>query len=133
MGKKRIDAAARYDRAATYQPDEAVRLVKDLATAKFDETVEAAFQLGIDARQADQGVRGTVSLPNGTGKTVRVAVFADGEGLREAEEAGISLDDMISRLLVHGILHLVGFDHEGDEGAARKMEQRSTELLAILD
>jgi large subunit ribosomal protein L1 len=91
MSKKRTDAAGRYDRTATYQPDEAMRLVKELATAKFDETVEAAFMLGIDARQADQGVRGTVTLPNGTGKTVRVAVFADGEGLREAEEAGADL------------------------------------------
>jgi large subunit ribosomal protein L1 len=91
MSKKRSDAAARYDQTATYQPGEAVRLVKELATAKFDETVEAAFMLGIDARQADQGVRGTVALPNGTGKTVRVVVFADGEGLREAEEAGADL------------------------------------------
>lgn len=91
MGKKRKDAAARYDRSATYHPNEAVGLVKTLATAKFDETVEAAFQLGIDARQADQAVRGTVTLPNGTGKTVRVVVFADGEGVREAEEAGADL------------------------------------------
>ena len=67
---------------------EAVRLVKASATAAFDETVEAAFQLGIDARQADQGVRGTVSLPNGTGKDVRVLVFAEGGGGRDAESAG---------------------------------------------
>jgi large subunit ribosomal protein L1 len=91
MGKKRKDAMANYDQAATYQPNEAVGLVKSMATAGFDETVEAAFQLGIDARQADQIVRGTVSLPNGTGKTVRVVVFADGDGVREAEEAGADL------------------------------------------
>lgn len=88
MSKKRTDAAGRYDRTATFHPNEAVKLVKDLAAAKFDETVEAAFQLGIDARQADQSVRGTVALPNGTGKTVKVLVFADGEGVREAEAAG---------------------------------------------
>ncbi|MCB2224772.1 MAG: 50S ribosomal protein L1 [Actinobacteria bacterium] len=91
MGKKRNDAAATFDRAAVYSPDEAVRLVKSTATAGFDETVEAVFLLGIDARQADQAVRGTVSLPHGTGKEVRVTVFAEGEQAREAEEAGADL------------------------------------------
>ncbi|MBU1227386.1 MAG: 50S ribosomal protein L1 [Actinobacteria bacterium] len=91
MGKKRKDAGAKFDGAAIHSPDEAIALTKSMATAGFDETVEAAFLLGIDARQADQAVRGTVSLPNGTGKDVRVAVFAEGEKAREAEEAGADL------------------------------------------
>jgi large subunit ribosomal protein L1 len=88
MGKKQQDAAARYDRTANYPPAEALSLVKSLAHAGFDETVEAAFNLGIDARQADQIVRGTVTLPHGTGKKVRVLVFADGEKARDAQAAG---------------------------------------------
>jgi len=72
MGKKQQDAAARYDRAANYSPTEALGLAKSLAHAGFDETVEAAFNLGIDARQADQIVRARVTLPHGTGKKVRV-------------------------------------------------------------
>lgn len=88
MGKKQQDAKGRYDRAANYSPTEALGLVKSLAHASFDETVEAAFNLGIDARQADQIVRGTVTLPHGTGKKVRVLVFADGEKAREAQAAG---------------------------------------------
>lgn len=91
MGKKQIDAAARYNRATAYSPAEALGLVKALAHAGFDETVEAAFNLGIDARQADQIVRGTVTLPHGTGKKVRVLVFADGEKAREAEAAGADI------------------------------------------
>ncbi|MCJ7725313.1 MAG: 50S ribosomal protein L1 [Acidimicrobiia bacterium] len=91
MGKKRKDAGAGFDIAAMHAPSEAVALAKSMATASFDETVEAAFLLGIDARQAEQAVRGTVSLPNGSGKQVRVVVFADGEKAREAEEAGADL------------------------------------------
>ena len=91
MGKKQRDAAARYDRVATYAPAEALSLVKALAHAGFDETVEAAFNLGIDARQADQIVRGTVTLPHGTGKSVRVLVFADGEKGRDAQAAGADI------------------------------------------
>lgn len=72
-------------------PLEAMALVKEVAFAKFDETVEADFRLGIDTRQADQQLRGTVSLPNGSGKTVRVAVFAEGEAARAAEEAGADI------------------------------------------
>ncbi|HEX5630359.1 MAG TPA: 50S ribosomal protein L1, partial [Acidimicrobiia bacterium] len=71
-----------------YGPVKSVELVKATATAKFDETVEAAFHLGIDPRQADQGVRGTVALPHGTGKNVKVLVFAEGEQARAAEAAG---------------------------------------------
>ncbi|WP_165171176.1 MULTISPECIES: 50S ribosomal protein L1 [unclassified Adlercreutzia] len=72
-------------------PLAAMKLVKEIATANFDETVEGHFRLGIDTRQADQQLRGTVSLPNGSGKTVRVAVFAEGEAARAAEEAGADI------------------------------------------
>lgn len=91
MGKKRAAVAARVDRDRTYAPAEALGLVKEIATASFDETVEAAFMLGIDAKQADQAVRGTVSLPHGTGKAVRVAAFAEGDDAKAAEEAGADL------------------------------------------
>ena len=74
-GKKFREAAAKVDRAAVYSPLEAVKLVKELSAAKFDETVEAHFRLGIDTRKADQNIRGSISLPHGTGKTVRVAVL----------------------------------------------------------
>ena len=91
MGKKRKDAGANFDATTIHSPEEAVALAKSMATAGFDETVEAAFLLGIDPRQADQTVRGTVSLPNGTGKNVRVVVFAEGEQAKEAETAGADL------------------------------------------
>jgi len=91
MGKKRAAVAAKVDRDRTYQPVEALVLVKETATAAFDETVDAAIMLGIDAKQADQAVRGTVSLPHGTGKSVRVAAFAEGDEAKSAEEAGADL------------------------------------------
>ena len=84
-----------------YAPLEAMKLVKEIATAKFDETVSADFRLGIDTRQADQQLRGTVSLPNGSGKTVRVAVFAEGEAARAAEEAGadiVGTDELVQQI-----------------------------------
>ncbi len=90
-GKKYREALQRYDRQASYDIREAIDLVKALAPAKFDETVEAVFRLGIDARKADQLVRGTVALPHGTGKEVRVAVFAQSDKAREAEAAGADL------------------------------------------
>jgi large subunit ribosomal protein L1 len=90
-GKKYIEAQSRFEKHQPYSPKEALDLVKEMATAKFDETVEAAFQLGIDPRKADQLVRGTVALPHGTGKEVRVAVFAQADKAREAEEAGADL------------------------------------------
>jgi large subunit ribosomal protein L1 len=90
-GKKYEEAASRFDRLTPYPAPEAVELVKNMASAKFDETVEAAFQLGIDPRKADQLVRGTVALPHGTGKQIRVAVFAPADKAREAEEAGADL------------------------------------------
>ena len=86
---------------ALYAPLAAMTLVKDVATAKFDETVSADFRLGIDTRQADQQLRGTVSLPNGSGKTVRVAVFAEGEAARAAEEAGADIvgsDELVQQI-----------------------------------
>lgn len=84
-----------------YQPSEAVTLVKQLTSAKFDETIDVAIRLGVDTRKADQNIRGSVSLPNGTGKNVRVAVFAEGEKAREAEEAGADIvgsDDLVKQV-----------------------------------
>ena len=85
---KNYRAAAEKVGEGVRAPLEALALVKEVAFAKFDETVSVDFRLGIDTRQADQQLRGTVSLPNGSGKTVRVAVFAEGEAARAAEEAG---------------------------------------------
>src|SRR6516165_10876526 len=99
--KKYVDAARKYDKATLFQPAEAMELVKGMATHKFDETVEAAFRLGVDPRKADQMLRGTVSLPAGTGKDVRVAVFAAGDAAREAQEAGadvVGADDLVARV-----------------------------------
>ena len=101
VGKKMRDARAQVDKTELYAPLAAVRLAKQVATANFDETVEAHFRLGIDTRQADQQVRGSVSLPHGTGKTVRVAVFAEGDKAREAEAAGAEIvgsDDLVERI-----------------------------------
>src|SRR6185295_4081141 len=90
-GKRYDNAAAAFDREKTYLPGEALALLKRFPEAKFDETVEVAFNLGVDVRKADQIVRGTVSLPHGTGKSVRVGVFAVGDKAREATEAGADL------------------------------------------
>lgn len=87
-GKKFREAQARVPEQESFPPAQAVGLVKDLAFAKFDETVEVAVRLGVDPRHADQIVRGTVVLPHGTGKTARVLVIAQGDKAREAEEAG---------------------------------------------
>jgi large subunit ribosomal protein L1 len=87
-GKRYTSSRAQIDRERVYSPLEAVRLLKGLAAAKFDETVEVHFRLGLNVRHADQQLRGTLMLPNGTGKDVRVAVFAEGEKAKEAEEAG---------------------------------------------
>ncbi|MGH7665345.1 MAG: 50S ribosomal protein L1 [Gemmatimonadaceae bacterium] len=87
-GKRYRAAAERLDRAVRYQPKQAIELVKGSAFAKFDETVEVAVRLGVDPRHADQVVRGTVVLPAGTGKSVRVLVIAVGDRAREAEAAG---------------------------------------------
>lgn len=101
LSKKYKEAAAKIEAGKSYAPLEAVALVKEIATANFDETVEAHFRLGIDTRQADQQLRGTVSLPNGSGKTVRVAVFAEGDAARAAEEAGADIvgsDDLVAEI-----------------------------------
>jgi large subunit ribosomal protein L1 len=87
-GKRYREARGRIDREQVYTPVEAVRMLKDLPAAKFDETVEAHFRLGLNVRHADQQLRGTLMLPHGTGKEMRVAVFAEGDKAREAEEAG---------------------------------------------
>src|SRR3954447_3205414 len=99
--KKYVDAVRRFDRDRQHGPGEAVDLVKSLATAKFDETVELAVRLGVDPRKADQIVRGTVGLPAGTGKNVRVVAFAAGDAANEAREAGadvVGADDLVQRV-----------------------------------
>ena len=96
-GKRYGSMAQKVDREKFYSFDEAVQLVKETASAKFDESVDVAVNLGVDARKSDQGVRGSTVLPNGTGKTVRVAVFADGPAAEEARNAGadiVGLDDL---------------------------------------
>jgi large subunit ribosomal protein L1 len=101
IAKRMKSALTRVEKDKIHSPFEAMTLVKELATAKFDETVEAHFRLGVDTRQADQQVRGSVSLPNGSGKTVRVAVFAEGDKAREAEAAGadvVGSDDLVERI-----------------------------------
>ncbi|NGY87694.1 50S ribosomal protein L1 [Bacillus megaterium] len=87
-GKKYVEAAKLVDRTQTYSVQEAIELVKKTNTTKFDATVEVAFRLGVDPKKADQQIRGAVVLPNGTGKTQRVLVFAKGEKAKEAEAAG---------------------------------------------
>jgi len=87
-GKRYTEAAKQVDRAMLYEPADAIGLVKKTAVAKFDETIEAHIRLGVDGRHADQQVRGAVVLPHGTGKTVRVLVFAKGDKVSEAEAAG---------------------------------------------
>jgi large subunit ribosomal protein L1 len=97
-GKKYKAAVASYDREALYTPAEATEIVKKCATAKFDESVEVAVRLGVDPRKADQMIRGTVALPSGTGKTVRIAVFANGEAAQAARDAGADLMPLVGRL-----------------------------------
>jgi len=100
-GKKYIAALERFDREELYSPGDAVGLVKDMASANFDETVELAVRLAVDPRKADQIVRGTLSLPSGTGRTARVVVFAAGDGAAEAREAGaddVGADDLVARV-----------------------------------
>jgi len=90
-GKRYSEASKRYDRQAAYPAPQALELAKTLAGAKFDETVDAVYKLGIDPRKADQLVRGTVSLPHGTGKNIRIAVFAPADKAKEAEDAGADI------------------------------------------
>lgn len=101
VAKRLKSAIEALDVDKLHDPLEALDLVKKNATAKFDETIEASFKLGIDPRKSDQMVRGTVSLPAGTGKDMRVAVFAEGEAARRAQEAGadvVGSDDLVDRV-----------------------------------
>lgn len=100
-GKKYNESAKLIDRSAQYEANEAISLVKKSAVAKFDETIEAHIRLGVDGRHADQQVRGAVVLPHGTGKTVKVLVFAKGDKVAEAEAAGadyVGGDELIPRI-----------------------------------
>lgn len=104
-GKKYTDAVKAFDKTAQYDTEEAIGLVKKSATAKFDETVEAHIRLGVDGRHADQQVRGAVVLPHGTGKKVRVLVFAKGEKANEAEAAGadyVGAEELIPKIQNEG-------------------------------
>ena len=107
MGKRLLEQRQRIDTERLYTPREALELLKELEGAKFDESVEAHVRLNVDPRRADQMVRGTLMLPNGTGKTRRVAVFAVGENAREAEEAGadiVGADDLAARIRDEGFM-----------------------------
>ena len=100
-GKTYVDTKAKVDREHEYTPAEAIKLVKELKRAKFDESVEIHVRTGLNVRHADEQLRGTIALPNGLGKTVTVAVFAKGDKAREAEEAGadvVGADDLAKRI-----------------------------------
>ena len=101
MGKKYIESAKLIDKSALYNPIEALELTLKTAKANFDETIELHVRLGVDPRHADQQVRGAVVLPNGTGKTVRVLVFAKGDKATEAQEAGadfVGADELVQKI-----------------------------------
>lgn len=100
-GKRYLAVKEKVDRGKFYTPDEAIRLLKETATAKFDEAAEVAFRLGLDPKKNEHRIRGTVILPHGTGKSVRVLAFAKGEALSEAEEAGadwVGGEDMVKKI-----------------------------------
>jgi large subunit ribosomal protein L1 len=100
-GKKYLEASKKVDRARLYTPDEAVKLLKETSYTKFDSTIEVHLRLGIDPRHADQNIRTTVALPHGTGKMVRVLVFAQGEAAQAAQAAGadfVGSDELIGRI-----------------------------------
>ena len=104
-GKKYVESAKLFDKISLYDPAEALELSIKTATAKFDETIEAHIRLGVDSRHADQQVRGAVVLPNGTGKTVRVAVFAKGDDAKAAEAAGadvVGAEDLVQKIQGEG-------------------------------
>ncbi len=104
-GKKYVESAKLFDKATLYDPADALELTVKTATAKFDETIEAHIRLGVDSRHADQQVRGAVVLPNGTGKQVRVAVFAKGDDAKAAEAAGaevVGAEDLVARIQGEG-------------------------------
>ena len=106
-GKKYVEAAKLVDRTTFYEPEEAIALAKKTAVAKFDETIEVHIRTGCDGRHADQQIRGAVVLPNGTGKTVKVLVFAKGDKVNEAEAAGadyVGGDELIPKIQNEGWL-----------------------------
>ncbi|MBQ7957777.1 MAG: 50S ribosomal protein L1 [Clostridia bacterium] len=106
-GKKYVDSAKLIDRTKLYEIEEALDIAVKTATAKFDETVEVHVRLGVDSRHADQQVRGAVVLPNGTGKTVRVAVFAKGDDAAAAEAAGaevVGAEDLVAKIQGEGFM-----------------------------
>ncbi len=106
-GKKYNESAKLIDRSNLYDPAEALELAVKTATAKFDETVEVHVRLGVDSRHADQQVRGAVVLPNGTGRSVRVAVFAKGDDAKAAEEAGaeiVGAEDLVAKIQGEGFM-----------------------------
>src|SRR5256886_11842757 len=107
-GKGYAEARAKVDREREYSPHEAVRLVKEAKRAKFDESVEVHIRTGLNVRHADEQLRGTIALPHGLGKEVKIAVFAKGDKAREAEEAGA--------------------DHVGDEDLAKRVEEGFTDF-----
>ena len=101
-GKRYRQSLTTVDREKEYAPADAVRILKGFPAAKFDETIEVAFRLGVDTRKAEQALRGTIALPHGTGKTVRVAAFATGDKAREAKEAGADIvggEDLVETVL----------------------------------
>lgn len=108
QGKRYLEATKAYDRDQLFTPGEALRLVKQMSGAKFDETIELSLRLGVDPRKADQQVRGAVNLPRGTGKAIKVIVFAQADKAREAKEAGA--------------------DEVGDADLAQKIEKGWTEF-----
>jgi len=100
-GKHYRNARASFERETEYSPVQAIRLLKEMQTAKFDETVEVHFRLGLNVRHADEQLRGTLMLPHGTGREARVAVFAEGDKAREAQEAGADVvggDDLVKKV-----------------------------------
>ncbi len=104
-GKKYLENLKKYDRTATFDKEEAIKIVKENATAKFDETVELHIRTGCDGRKADQQIRGSVVLPHGTGKTVRILVFAKGPKAEEAQAAGaefVGAEELIPRIQNEG-------------------------------
>ena len=119
LSKNRKAALAKVEKDKLYAPVEAMNLVKECSSAKFDETVEVHFRLGIDTRQADQQLRGMVSLPNGSGKTVRVAVFAEGAQADAAREAGADIvgsDDLVADIQAGNINFDAGYSEPHGQG-----------------
>lgn len=100
--KRYVDSSRMFDRNQLYSPSDAIRILREMPEAKFDETVELSIRLGVDPRKADQMIRGTVTLPHGTGRSVRVAAFAVGDAARQAKEAGADLvggEDLVQEVI----------------------------------